>query len=83
MKGFIRYQLEREDVAVMKDFYIIQRFDGKKWVDYSCHYFYSPIGKVLRQYMYFKEKHSTERLRIARGKEDIGAFFSLAAQVGG
>ena len=66
---------------MLKGFYIIQRFDGEKWVDYSCHYFFSPIGKVLRQYKYFKEKHPAERFRIAKGKEDIGAFFNHATQV--
>lgn len=65
---------------MMKDFYIIQRFDGEKWVDYSCHYFFSPIDKVLRQYRYFKWKHPAERFRIAKGKKDIGDFFNPATQ---
>lgn len=65
---------------MLKDYFIIQRFDGEKWVDYSCRYFFTPIGKVLRQYAYFKEKYPMERFRIAKGKEDIGAFFDPTAQ---
>ena len=60
---------------MMSNFLIIQRFDGEKWVDYSCHYFYTSFEKVLRQYAYFKWKHPSELFRIAKGKEDISDFF--------
>lgn len=60
---------------MMNSFLIIQRFDGEKWVNYSCHYYFTSFDKVLKQYAYYREKFPKEHLRIAKGKKDISDFF--------
>ena len=55
-------------MATLLKYRIIQRFDGEKWVNYSCHYYLSTLGEVLKQYDYFRNKYPEERFRIAKGK---------------
>lgn len=55
-------------MATLLKYRIIQRFDGEKWVNYSCHYYLTTLDKVLKQYDYFRNKYPEERFRIAKGK---------------
>ena len=51
----------------LHDYIIIQRLEKGKWVDCSCHYFYSP-KLAFREYDYLKLKNPEETYRIAKGK---------------
>ena len=63
-------------MGVLLKFFIIQRFDGEEWVNYSCHYYLTPLGKVLKQYEYFRKEHPEKQFRIARGIAREEEYFS-------
>ena len=53
----------------------IQRLDGGKWVNYSCHFYYSLPRNVFNQYAYFKRKYPGERFRIVKGHKEVQTVF--------
>ena len=56
---------------MMRNYLIVQIFDGNKWVNYSCHYFFSEPRMVFAQYAYWKRKNPGKLFRIARGRANV------------
>ena len=54
---------------------MIQRLEGDKWVNYTCHYFCTQPAKVLLQYDAIRHKEPDRRFRIVHGRATIDPVF--------
>lgn len=60
---------------MLKRCYMIQRMDGDQWVNYSCHYFITPLEKVLRQYAASRRAEPGKRFRIVKLRAHVDPLF--------